>query len=561
MADTSTYVPYDYRRLCDVCGELRNRSKLRKLIDIWVCEDHPNERRPQTLDDINAKQKPFRILPIPEAKPLQRIGPDVFYTEESEIFNLLDVANGARYVQVISGQPIPLANNADTIPATSWAAIYYYGLAAPTWKTGLNNAFLAIAKTRLRSAADTLLALQVTAGSRATSSYYGAFLGSGASVYYTEDTITAGLAALYAYRVLGDLKYLYAARAGASYLRNVQAIGSCGVNFTSTDSGGASRLYTGGLADQVSTVTGFFSNHLFFPSSLLALRFWTELTTTDGDQQIGATATIASEFSVIPQQLMSQSIADLRSFWLNGTFDVTQKAVITGLSATTPAEYFNAYPASKPNFTVTGDGSWDYQDAGASSGTLVSAINFAKALSALFFVEGYSTQVQQVDAWLQTFASNPTYQTAANTSPIALARATTGTYDPTQGVAQLLQVRASGTLAATALNGGSLYDWGAFGLLAPIWSKQRGGTLNLARDNAVKSRRRLSDGLISDGYWYDVGFYRGRQGLSFQTFFTETFTHGPSLAPGGSTGTGIIYDGVAAAQFASAIHATPRAPT
>lgn len=526
------YVPYDYRRLCDVCGDLKNRSQLRKLVDLWVCDDHPDERRPQTLDKINARQKPFRILPVPEAKPEKRIGPDVFYVQDSQIFNIIDQARagGARYLQVANGHQVPLPYAADVIPVNAWACIYYYSLISPTWNVGLDNPLKPEALDRMRTAADILLALQTTSGTVATNSFRGGVMASGASFYYSEDVAIAGLAFLYAYRTLGDGKYIQAARSAASFLRNLQAIGSNGTNYTSSNSAGTARLYTGGITNFVYNSAGFYSDHRFYPSSLLALKFWTELKTTDGDQTIGLTAAVTGDFDTAPATLLSTAITDLRDFWADGTYDATRQDVRTGLSSVTPAEFFNAYPASKPNSGVTGTGSWEYQDGGASTGTTITGINFAKALHGLYAVEGASAQVVAVDNWLQTFTSNSAYETASNTSPRALARAVSGTYDPKAGIAKLLLVRDStASYAATAKNASSFYDWGAFGLLAPLWSARRQGYFNDARDSALTIRQRLFDGIPSDGDWYDAGFWRGRQGLSYQTSFLEELEHGSGV--------------------------------
>jgi hypothetical protein len=107
-----------------------------------------------------------------------------------------------------------------------------------------------------------------------------------------------------------------------------------------------------------------------------------------------------------------------------------------------------------------------------------------------------------------------------------IASATTGTYDPTLGIAKYLQVRDPSTFAATKINGSSLYDWGAFGLMSRIWSARRGGLFNVARDAAIKIQQRHRDGLPRDGEWFDIGFWRGRQGLSYQTAFVEAIEHG-----------------------------------
>lgn len=530
MDTTTSYVPYDYRRTCDLCGNLFNISKMFRKGPYTYCYAHAGERISEELDRGNARQRPFRILPVPNAKPIDHLAPDKFETEDADVFSLLELVRpaGARYAQVISGSPGPLVNADDVIPINAWAAGYYYGVIVDGHRSAR---WVTDCTARLRLAADTLLALQTVSGTVATNSYYGGMIATGATNYYSENTATSGLAFLYAYRTLGDIKYLYAARGCANFLRNLQAIGSCGVYFPSSDAAGTARLYTGAVTNYVTSI-GMFADHAFYPSGLICLRFWSELKLTDGDQTIGATAAIAGQFTLTPAQSLSQSIADMRSFWETGVYDATRRTIVNGLSAATPAEVFNAYPASKPN-TGTGSGSWEYQDGGASTGTLVSALNIAMGVSSLYAVEGLSSQVLELDDWLQAFASNSAYQsTAAQGSVGALAQATTGTYDPKIAPSKYLLVRdPTAAYAATAKNGSALYDWGAFGLMSPIWSARRAGSFKTARNASVLERRRLSDGRPSDGYWDDRGYLRGRQGLSFQTDFFETLTHG--------TGTGV----------------------
>lgn len=534
MGTLTSYVPYDYRRLCDICGVLHMRSALRRKGPLMICDDHAGERIDEELDRANARQRPFRVLPVPNAKPEDQGAPEVFESEESLIVALLDQARGAgaRYLQVVSGSPAPQVLAADVIPTNAWGCVHYYGLMLATYPKGHVNVWPAQILPRFRSAADTVLALQNVTGTVATNAYYGALIASGSTFAYSEDAMIGGLALLYAYRTLGDLKYLYGARAAASFLRNLQAIGSNGVNFTSSDAAGTSRLYTGGITNFVNAVA-FYADHRFYPSSLLALWFWNELKLTDGDQTLGATAAIAGAFTTAPSKLLTACMADLRAFWATGTYDVTTLAVRNGFTATTPAECFNAYPAAKPNTSVSGSdlvgtGSWIYQDA-ATTGTMVTALNFAKGLAGLFAVDGLTDQITAIDTWLQTFTSNPAYATGT-ASEGSLAHATTGTFDPTVAPPKFLLVRDSAHgYASIAMNGSSLYDWGAFGLMTPIWVARRALAFKLARIKACAPLRRLSDGLPSDGFWDDRGFQRGRQGLTTQTAFIEALDHGSGV--------------------------------
>lgn len=528
MNTLTGYVPYDYRRCCDLCGNLWNRSQMYRQGQYMVCSDHVGERTDEELDRANARQRPFRVLPVPYAKPEDQSQPDVFVREESMIFELLDHATrgGARYLSVDSGSATSLPNAEDVVTTNAWASWYYYGLATATYPKGHQDLWRAQALTELRASADVLVSLQSLTGSRNTNPFYGGFLATGGTTYFCEDAAVGGLAVLYAYRLLRDGKYLAAARAAASFLRNLQAIGSDGTHFTASDVAGTARLYTGGITNAVSTTSGFYADHRFYASSLLALWFWNELKLTDGDQSLGAGAVIAGSFDTAPAKTLSASMDDLREFWATGTYDVSARAVLTGLSTTTPAECFNAYPAVKPNSSAIGTGAWEFVDGNAATGTKITGLSLAKGIASLHAVDGLSAEVLALAAWLQTFTSNPSFETAATTSRGGLQHAVTGSYDPTQGIAKYLLVRDPHTFASATMNGASLYDWGAFGLLSPVWSTRPALGFKMGRVGAAQLRRRLSDGLPSDGFWDDSGLLRGRQGLAWQTGFREALVHG-----------------------------------
>lgn len=551
----TTYVPFDYIRLCDICGNRKNRSQLHKQDNLMVCNDHPGERLAPQLSRLNAKQKPFRTLPIPNAKPEDKYAPDTFEAEEAETLAFVTraMAGRYRYETVASGDRAALAaTRVERTETAGWAARYAYALIVEARRP---SRLITQAKALLKDAADYLFSQQAGFGiaptlTKSNNYAFGEVLGTN-SLAYSEIVALAGLAMIYAYRVFGTGSYLAAARGAACYLRNVQSIGShLSSHFTSSDAAGAVRLYTGGITSTISGVGTFTTDHRFYPSSLLALQTWSELLATDGDQMIGSDTT-AGAFASAPQQLISQSITDLRAFWTSGTFDATSGTTYTGFSADTPREFFNAYPAAKTDFpTVTGTGSWEFSDAGASTGTLITSQNYAKALAALMAYEGASSQVTAVNSWLRSFASNPTTETPANTSASALARSQTGTYDPTATLATTLTVRdAAASYVASKINDSSLYDWGAFGLLSPIWSASYSTTFASARLEAVKKRRRYNDGLPMDWQLFDRASIRGRSGLSYQTTHTDSIS-GVSV---------VVSDAVTAAQFGAAFRYGPRA--
>lgn len=522
MADTTLrYEPRNYRRVCDICGMLRNISEMHRQDELWVCTYDAGERVRTELDRGNANQRPFTIKPVPYPKPQNDQYPNLLETDDAAVFNFLaqQVAARCRYETVESGSAVYTAGGG-TLPTMGWAARYFYDLIQENDQS--RRLLIPQAKTLLGTIADYVLTRQ-TGGTRASSAYYGGFLASGATKYVTNDTASCGLALLYAYRVLGGISYRDGARAAASYLRNVQAIGSNASQYTSRNANGTGRLYTGAVCSEVSTIFGgdpterFYSSHLFYPADLLVLEFWNELKLTDGDQSIGATAAVDG-FDSTPAQLLSQSITDMRSCWETGIQDSTG-TVINGLSTTTPREFFNAYPATKVGFSsITGTGRWEFVDGGASTGTQVSAQNFAGALSALYNYEGASSQVTGISDWLRSFTSNADFETPANTSTTALYQGTTGTYDPTIAISTLLQVRDPDTLADTKINASSLYDWGAFGLLSRLWASRNKGSFMISRLYPLNTVQRFFAGNTTD-VSTDRVILRGESGLTRQTGF------------------------------------------
>ncbi len=550
MGTVTSYQRGNWRRICDICGVWFNRSDLRRVGALIICKDEKNERTKEQLSKAIARQRQDRVLPVPDAKPLNVTNPDILATDEGVIIDFLSrmTTAGARYEMVTSGAS-PFARQADAVEAAGWVARYCYSLVAENTRPA---SVVAQAKATLKTAADLLRSRQFGFGvstslTKTNSQFWGAVFVSGTNELVTEHTIMAGLAFLYAYRVFGTATYLASARACATYLRNVQAIGShAAIRFTSSDAAGTARLYTGALASTVSLSGTFDCDHLFYPSGLLALEFWNELLTTDGDQQIGADTTVAGVFTTAPQQLMSQSMTDIRTCFQTGIVDATT-TTITGLSATTPREFFNAYPAVKNSFaSITGTGLWEWSD--SANGTFVTSQTFCKALAALYAVDGASSQVTTVTDWLRSFTSNSTTEPPAGTSTQDLMHSSTGTYDPTVTIATLLQVRdAAASFAPSAVNGSAVYDWGALGLLSPQLSARYQGSFKESRLVPLGLRRRFADGLPSDWLLDNISL-KGRSGLSLQTGGMET-VNGQSL---------IANDALTCAQFALALRQAPK---
>src|SRR5262245_17916576 len=130
MGVYSPYVPGDYPRVCDICGLPTRRHLLTKKDGLYICNLHPGWRTKQELDREIARQKPFRILPIPDAKPEDRTGPKVAQDIDGDILNFLDrlVTASAAYENVKSGRASLTASTSGVATAMGWAARYCYAV-------------------------------------------------------------------------------------------------------------------------------------------------------------------------------------------------------------------------------------------------------------------------------------------------------------------------------------------------------------------------------------------------------------------------------------------------
>lgn len=549
------FEPGTFLRPCDICGiRFRANQLVRGEDGFWRCLQYCQEMPQITRDKIIAEsQRRREAPPAPFGIPFDRRNT---YEAEEKIFWLLcefpvvdsTWPGGFRSgvppvsgvtVTGVSRTPTSTSATADVVVAGHTARYLYElineGKRPTRWTT--------IARERLISLADWIITKQRGFGTSPSSTLandplYGGMVSSDG---YRSDSIAgAALALLYAYRITGVASYLASAKAACHYLRNVQSIGQClAADFTSSDAAGAVRLYTGGVAQIVATATNLVSNHQFHPSSLIVLEFWRELFTTDGDSSYGATTTVGGVFATAPTKSLSGMMADLRAFWTVGAFDVASGTTFTGLSATTPREFFNAYPATHPSFTgrsATGSGSWEFADADASTGTTITGLNFASALRSLHVYEGYSSQVQSVWTWLMTFESNPSFISAAGTlatdfscvstnnaanppaPPTGQGNVTPPAYDPTLALTTTLLVRDStASYAAMKQNGTALYEWGTLGMMAAIQSVQNGGAFRRAKDAVSSVRFRLPvDFSYEDQTQEDYAVLRAQTGLAFQ---------------------------------------------
>lgn len=549
------FEPGTFLRSCDICGIRFRANELRKGDDgFWRCTRWCQEIPAITRDRISAaSQKRVEAPPPPHGIPFDQLDT---YAQESQLFNLLaerpvlDASwpGGSRL-----GIAPFLTVSAFTCVTTA-AGRYSYGAAGETCRylyDIINEAkrptrWTTAAQAKLASLADWLVTKQNTTGNADTNLAFGGFdlagVGQGSTVTYDiGDAAKAGIGLLMAYQIFGTFSYLAAARRVAAFVRACQWSAYTAFTFTSSDSGGAVRLYTGGHSRRLINDAGLgrltFDSNFIAADSLHATEFLVRLKAIDGDGTYGGLGVSGTQsFVTTSAATLTSMITDALSFWAAGTLDVVLGTVITGLSATTPREFFNAYPASKGSDAGTGIGAWAFA-AGGAGGTQVTSQRFALALRSLHYISGYNTQVASVWTWLMSFASNPANVGAANTYPIDFSIATTQkaaslptppvgqgniirpTYDPKLALATFLTVR-DAQLNATAIDGtGFGYDWSTTGLMAAILATQDGGAMKRAKDVIASERLRLPVQWLRSGDYpiQTILAIQGTSGLSYQT--------------------------------------------
>lgn len=390
---------------------------------------------------------------------------------------------------------------------------YLYGLIVENKRPTL---WLTRAVVKLRELADWVISTQHGFGKNLTSEtlsnsfFYG---GSNQSLQ-TADQACAGLGMVFAYLALGDAKYLASGRGFADAITNRQRGGILTSGFSSSDASGAVPVDYGSWTRSITALGAF--DHVYQPDSLACLEFLSVLSGVTGDELHGADTTLSGQFTIAPQQLLSVSMANARAFWSVGAFDVVTSTTLTGLSSTTPRELFNSYPVAKGLFAA-GTGSWQYQDGPSATGTLVTAVNFAIALRALMSFEGYSATVATLWAWLMGFASNPAFAPTSTSlaQDIPTELSLTGSYNPKLTLSTLLQVRTA-ALAASAMNGSSVYDWRCSGLMSSIQGVQDPGSLDLAKDYVTKGVTALPPDFSAGSNGTDYLMMQGVSGLGGQ---------------------------------------------
>lgn len=553
------FEPGAFLRPCDICGiRFRSTELARGEDGFWRCRRWCHEVPQITRDKISAASQRRKEAPPPKfGVPYDQKDA---YAEEADAFDFLvtmpvpdpgwpgGVRSGAAPSEVFvanGGAPIRDATQNYTYTAAYETCRYLYQLITDGSRPA---AWVTPAKVKLREQADWLLGKQNTTGTPDTNLIYGGWDGSllfgGNGNLVCADQSGGGLACLWAYLVLGDFKYLAGARAAANAVRVFQWSGNARVVHTSSDSAGTSILYCGAHCKSMTQFSGtWLFDHLYYASDLSAVEFLSLLKATDGDGNyggIGNDGVGAQWFLVTAAATLSSMIADALAFWPVGLRDAVTGGVTTGLSATTPREFFNAFPAAKGNAAFpTGTGAWEYNDGPSATGTNITGTRIALALRSLYAVSGYNGQVASVWTWLMGFGSNATFAGPAETLAIDFPVASTKlsanppapptgqgniiqpSYRPKLALVATLTVR-DASLAPTAINGSSTYDWSTSGLMAAIQTSQDAGSLRKAKDTIVAGRLRTQVPFAyGDAPIQETLLMRGQSGLAFQTnFFT-----------------------------------------
>jgi hypothetical protein len=461
MADTTTgYVPRDYRRVCDQCGNLYNRSELHRKGPWVYCSscDAPGDRIREEEDAAIARQRPFRILPVPMAKPLVADAPDNWTAEEAKIFDFVLMTAPSRNI-----------GGATSPAAAAWALIYLCDIIAQGTRPAI---WLSSARTKAQALYSTLAALQYgsSAGPSATvqDPRCGGFAEGSAQLAST--TIAAGLAFVKAYSTLGIADAINGANRCATWLRHAQCGDLQSTVWHTVYPSGGSPYHVGGIVSNVTIANGAQSG-TYALADTYAVVFLKALAAVVGASTSYGDSASTAYFSAATSATLTTMISEIVTFAETGPKDSAHSDANTpGLSTTAPKSSYSAYTSIS-----TGSGSWG-------APTTVAGATVAMAVAGMYAANQSDTLVTSVMLWLNAFTANAANATPSTNSPQQTLNALTGTYSPTLAPATSLTSSAPFTDAT-----GAEYDLAALGLLAPV----------LAATNAAQlreSRKTLSPG-------------------------------------------------------------------
>jgi hypothetical protein len=490
LGDTTTsYVPRDFRRVCDQCGDLFNRSQLHRRRNWIFCSDCESKgtRIIEEENDEIARQRPFRILPVPNPKPLLIDNLYSYVGEEGILFDF-----------IVSTSPARSPGGANDPLAAAWAAAYLSDVVNQNSAVSLTNrpqAWVASAKTKISSLLTYLLSQQTGSptGPVATTQdpRYGGFLVTG--VYTPSLATAAGLAFIKAYQATGNVGYLAAANRVATFLRHLQC-GDIQVTQHTVYPSSGSPYHVGGLAANVNDSTGF-QSIVYNLQDVYAVVFLKALAAVVGASTTYGDAASTSFFTASTQASLTTMISELTTFAETGPKDSAHGDANTpGLSATAPKVTYGAYLS-----TGAGTGTWG-------SPATVPGSTIAMSVAGCYAANGADATVTAMLAWLAAGTSNAANRTPTTNTAQQTLDAITGTYNPATAPATSLTASAPFTEAT-----GALYDLASLGVLAPVLSGTNAAALRTAR-GAVSTPVQWSTFYLDLKYLGSLG----RAGLSLQ---------------------------------------------
>ncbi len=289
-----------------------------------------------------------------------------------------------------------MTGGSETAQSAAWSALYLYDIITEAARP---VRWVSQARTKLRDLANWLYSHQhggPSSGTYADSTIqWGAYNRStnGGEDFYTEDSAAAGLALLRAYQVFSDDRYLAAARACAWFLRLPSVGDKLSSRPSSTDSAGSSAKHWGMWTHRVLLNSTYDFDHRYYPGDLVGLSCSTCSRQSSVTKPSARPAlrlyfrARGPRWSRLPSPRRGRSGKRHSGAWRT-------EAAVKGFSTGAPREFFDSYPADKGSFT--GRGSWQYQDAALSTGTLITAASWAMGVRAFYAVDGASSFVTGV---------------------------------------------------------------------------------------------------------------------------------------------------------------------
>jgi len=463
MGDTTHgYVPRDYRRVCDQCGLLFNRSRLHRKGPWIFCDicDARGDRIREEEDAAIARQRPFRILPVPNAKPLTVDSPYEWEAEEAFIFDFIAMTS-----------PSKLVGESPRADAAAWAATYMGDIIIEGERPEI---WLSSARKCLDTNIAYLLSIQygsITGPSVANSNpRYGGFLRSG--VYTTSDVIQAGLAFLRAFQVTGEQEHLNGAKRCATFIRRAQCR-DLQTPYTTYPSGGAA-YHVGGVSASLAESNSLLSSQ-YNLADVSAAEFLVELGDELGMSATFGDAASTSFFTAATQATIETMIDEITAFGTTGAKDANASGeYVSGLDPERVRQYYTAASSNGSS----GAGVWNVST--TTTGAIV-----ASAIKGIFAVNGSEdSTVTATLAWLADFTANSSNATPSTNTQQRTYDTITGDYDPAVAPAVSLKVQSPFTEST-----GTLYDLAALGMLAPVLAETDPAVLRDSRSTLSPGQR------------------------------------------------------------------------